>query len=444
MTRYRFVHAADLHLDSPFRGLLREASTAASHLHEATFRTYDAIIDLCIREQVDALLVAGDIYDGAERSLHAQLRFQEGLRRLDQAGVRAFICHGNHDPLDGWEARLDLPPGAVRFGPEVTSAPLRADDPASPLVYGISYPTRDVRENLVPRFPAPQPGRAAIGLLHANVGANTGHEAYAPCTLEDLVRTGYDYWALGHVHTRQVLRDRAPAVVYPGNPQGRHINEPGPRGVYLVELDDHHEIRLEFHALDRVRWERLDVAIDDLEDEQALLSACEAAVTEARQQATSGPTSGPTNRVGDLSSSGHNTERALVYGLRLTGRGPVHATLARTGFLDDTRRHLNDRFATGDTFAFCERIEAATAPEVNRDELAQSQDLLGDLLRLVDELRADPEALEGLREELTPLYDHQRTRRYLRRNALDHLDLDALLAEAERTLINELHDTEAR
>ena len=141
MPRLRFVHAADLHLDSPFTGLRAVAPGEVSGaLRSATFEVYDRIVDLCIEERVDALLVAGDVYDGADRSLRAQLKFVDGLRRLDEAGIRSFICHGNHDPLDGWEARLDLPAGCVRFGSQVTGEPVFPSDPGRATVYGMSYP----------------------------------------------------------------------------------------------------------------------------------------------------------------------------------------------------------------------------------------------------------------------------------------------------------------
>ena len=131
MTSYKFVHAADLHLDSPFRGLLNDAADLASSLRDATFRAYDSVIDLCIDEKVDALLIAGDIYDGSTRSLRAQRRFNEGLQRLEAAKIRAFICHGNHDPLDGWEAKIAFPSNVVRFGREVSGAPFNPKDPKS-------------------------------------------------------------------------------------------------------------------------------------------------------------------------------------------------------------------------------------------------------------------------------------------------------------------------
>ena len=424
MRSYRFVHTADLHLDSPFRGLLHGAAHLVSTLRDATFDTYEKIIDLCIDRQVDALLIAGDVYDSADRSLGAQLRFVEGLRRLEAAGIRAFICHGNHDPLDGWEARVDFPSNVVRFGPEVSGEPLKPDDPASPLVYGISYPTREVRDNLVLGFPAPESGRYCIGLLHANVGTNTGHEPYAPCSLDDLADSGYDYWALGHVHTSVVLREQAPVVIYPGNPQGRHINERGERGVYIVEVDERGSTTYDFHALDAVRWARIEVDIEPLDDEQALLEAVDLGVDRACEAADGRP---------------------LLYRLRVYGRGSVHGALARPGFIDDLLEHVNGHFGARDPFAFCERIDDESAAMVDLDALRQAPDLLGDLLRLVTEIGGDDsEALEKLRTELELLYGHARARRYLGDRALSEVDMPALLVDAERLLVDEFLDARER
>ena len=272
MARLRFVHAADLHLDSPFRGIRSEAPPqVAEELHRATFEAYANIIALCLEERVDALLVAGDIYDGADRSLRAQLKFVDGLNRLDAAGIRSFICHGNHDPLDGWEARLDLPQGCVRYGREVTGEPVFRDEPDRAMVYGISYPTREMRENLAPLFATPAASGFGIGLLHANVGGNTDHDPYAPCSVSDLAETGLDYWALGHVHTRQVLREEQPTIVYPGNPQGRNPRETGERGIYLVEVNDYGAVSLDFRPVDVVRWDSLEVGIEGMETQQELL-----------------------------------------------------------------------------------------------------------------------------------------------------------------------------
>ena len=237
LSTLRFVHTADLHLDSPFAGFSANApGDVTAALRDATFEAYDAIVELCLAEHVDALLVAGDIYDSSDKSLRAQLRFIDGLKRLAAAGIRSFICHGNHDPLDGWEAGFATPVGCHRFGDAVEVVPLDPADPGRAAIYGYSYPRQRVTDNVARQFQRTDDAAFAIGLLHANVGADTGHERYAPCTVDDLAATGMDYWALGHVHTRQVLRSNGPAIVYPGNPQGRHPNELGARGIYIVDV----------------------------------------------------------------------------------------------------------------------------------------------------------------------------------------------------------------
>ncbi|MYC37945.1 MAG: DNA repair exonuclease [Chloroflexi bacterium] len=416
MARLRFVHAADLHLDSPFRGIRSEAPEyVADSLRRATFDAYENIVALCLRERVDALLVAGDVYDGADRSLRAQLKFVDGLTRLDAAGLRSFVCHGNHDPLDGWEARLSLPPGCVRFGPEVTGEPVFADEPERATVYGVSYPTREVRENLTPLFTqASLDGGFGIGLLHANVGGNSNHDSYAPCFVTDLAETGLDYWALGHVHTRQVLRQERPTVVYPGNPQGRHPLETGERGVYLVEVDDYGAVSLDFHPVDVVRWETLEVGVAGLEAEQELIDAIDSAAASCAEYAEG---------------------RSVVFRLTLAGRGPLHRWLRSAGTVEELRERVNERYApstsSGQAWLWCERIQANTASPVDREQVAQREDFAGDLARLGGELRGDPAALGELRDALRVLYANSNAAPYLRNHLPSDEELLELLAAAE-------------
>lgn len=410
----RFVHAADLHLDSPFLGL---ASSAPEHvaktLRDATFEAYDAIIDLCIRERVDALLVAGDIYDGADRSLRAQRKFVAGLNRLHEAGIRSFICYGNHDPLDGWEAGLAMPVSCHRFGPEVESVPFDPADPSRGTVYGMSYPRQSVKENVAQRFHRDQPGGVAIGLLHCNVGSNTGHEPYAPCTLDDLVAAGMDYWALGHVHTAQILRSQSPAVVYPGNPQGRRPNETGPRGAYLVNIDDAGHVTIDSRHLDVVRWATISIPIDGLGGLQDLQDRIESDVSDALQAADG---------------------RHLLYRLALSGQGQLHHDLQRLGVVEDIRSGRND--SIGSPFAWCGRIEDVTRPSFDRQQALGAGDFLSEVLALVDDARDDADAQSELAEGLDVFYAHDRARTYLKDALPTGGEFDRLLTEAE-TLIAE-------
>ena len=423
MKPFRFVHSADLHLDSPFTGLKSSVPEhVAKSLRQATFEAYENIVDLCIAEGVDALLIAGDVYDGADRSLRAQRRFIEGLDRLHQNGIRSFVCHGNHDPLDGWEARLRYPPSCHRFGSRFQPVEVFEDEPGRAVVNGVSYPTRNVRKNLVRRLGRVNSRSFNIGLLHANVDNDSNHMAYAPCTLSDLVETGVDYWALGHVHTRQVLNPQSPTVVYPGNPQGRHLNETGPRGVYLVAVDESGRTDLDFRPVDTVRWERLTLDISEAGTEQNLLDDLHRRVGEALE---------------------HAEGRSLVLRMRLTGRGGLHRFLRQPGSIDDLTDELNRASADLHPFAWCERIEDRTAGPFDRRERLQGSDFVADFLRLCDQAKQDPELSEKLRESLSGLYHHWKYRRYLRDAVPDDPALSGLLDEAEALALNLLVEDDA-
>jgi len=421
MTRLRFVHAADLHLDSPFGGLRSIAPEIAETLYQATFDAYNNIIDLCIQEQVDALLIAGDIFDSADRSLRAQRKFVDGLNRLEEANIRSFVCHGNHDPLNGWEAQIAFPGSCHRFGSELEQVPVFEDEPDRAVVYGVSYPQREVRDNLVPLFSAIEPKPFTIGLLHANVGNNTEHDSYAPCTLSDLEETGIDYWALGHVHTRQVLLEANPTVVYPGNPQGRHPNEPGARGVYIVEVGDAGQVSLDFRAVDVVRWASLEIDINALETEQSLFDKIDQELALCRDNADG---------------------RDVIFRLVLSGRGSLHDSLRRQGFVDDLLEGVNETLSREHPFMWCERLQASTSLPIDRQQQLGRSDFVGDLLRFCDEFQEEQDTLAGVREMLQELYRHRGARRYLGEHEPSDAELRELIVGAEAICLGELMQEE--
>ncbi len=423
MTRLKFVHSADLHLDSPFRGIRKEAPEyVAESLRRATFDAYENIINLCLSEQVDALLVAGDVYDGADRSLRAQLKFMDGLKRLGAAGIRSFVCHGNHDPLNGWEARLALPPGCVQFGDQVAGEPVFTDEPERAAVYGISYPQSEVTENLSQHFRPPFASKFNAGLLHANVGGDANHGNYSPCTVDDLRDAGIDYWALGHVHTQRVLRQERPTVVYPGNPQGRHPLETDERGVYLVEVDDYGAVSLGFRPVDAVRWAAIEVSIAGLDTEQELLDAVDNAVAACAETAAGRP---------------------AVCRLSLTGRGPLHGWLRKAEYDSATaiQERINDRYANARAWLWCERVQTSANPPVDRAQAAQREDFTGDLVRISDSLKDNPGSLAELWKSLRALYVNSNAAPYLREHLPSDDDIRDLLTIAEEEclamLVNE-------
>ncbi|MBW1990984.1 MAG: DNA repair exonuclease [Deltaproteobacteria bacterium] len=384
---FSFVHCADLHLDSPFEGLHALEPDIAQVLRRATFQAFDNIIDLAVKEKAAFLIVAGDVYDSAHRSLSAQLRFRESLRRAAEAGVQCFVAHGNHDPLSGWEAELALPEGVHRFGGDrVEQFAVRQGDEILARVYGISYPTREIKDNLVPRFPRKVDGPFAIGVLHGNVGGDPNHDNYAPCSLSDLVSCPMDYWALGHIHNARILREEAPCVVYPGTPQGRNVRETGARGCFLVRVDAGGRPVPEFVPTDTVRWfvETLDIsALDNLND---LLEELARLKEDIRTRAAG---------------------RGAVWRLSLTGRGRLHTLLRKLDLERDLTQPLREGEAGQTAFVWLESTFLRTRPPVDLARRRQMQDFIGDLLRAADHLRHDPDPPRVLQEVLSRRPEHR-------------------------------------
>ncbi len=427
MVAFRFVHTGDLHLDSPFVGLTTEApATVVETLRESTITAWNRIIDLALEEGADFFLVAGDAFERANRTLRGQLVFRDGLARLAEAGIPSFVVTGNHDPLDGWEPSVTWPDLAHRFGAhEVTAKPVMRDGEEIARIYGISYHQRDIKTNLAKHFERDADAPFAIGLLHANVGGAEGHANYAPCTMADLDASGMDYWALGHIHAHRVLSGKRPVAVYCGNPQGRDPGETDPRGAYLVEVDDAGVIKPQFRPLDVVRWQILDVPIDELATEEALIEAVVSAVDDARTAAG----------------------RSVVARVKLTGRGPMHASLSRTGVTDDVLGEARESLGTAEPFAWIESLRNHTRPDVNLEERRMADDFVGDLLRRLDATRnhltedsAETGEAGKIDAALDELYAHSRARKYLKASRPDTAEVARILDEVEAMLLDRLAD----
>ncbi|MHA6260720.1 metallophosphoesterase family protein [Sporosarcina sp. CAU 1771] len=231
----RFIHAADLHLDSPFKGMVGMPAHRLTSLRESTFTAFTNLIQHAMDTKPDFVLIVGDIYDGEDRSLRAQMKFHEGMKKLDAQGIPVFISHGNHDHLGGSWTRFELPSNVHVFDKEVERATLtvRGHEVS---IHGFSYNERHVRESMIHQYPAVENNEGFhIGMLHGSPDGDLSHAVYAPFTKGELLSKNYHYWALGHIHLRQNLHEQ-PLIVYPGNTQGRHRNERGIKGFYDVEL----------------------------------------------------------------------------------------------------------------------------------------------------------------------------------------------------------------
>ena len=250
----KFLHAADIHLDSALAGIRRFDSIPAHVTRDCTRRALASAIDLAVTEDVAFVIIAGDLYDADWKDFSTGLWFAGEMRRL---GKPCFLVRGNHDAASVISRTLEPPPNVHVFSALKTETKLL--DEFGVAIHGRSFPNRAVPEDLSLTYPPPVPGKLNIGVLHTSADDPGEHASYAPCSVAALVSKGYDYWALGHIHQRRVLHER-PFVVFSGNIQGRHPNETGAKGVMLVEARDGRIVgEPEFHATDVLRWAQISV-----------------------------------------------------------------------------------------------------------------------------------------------------------------------------------------
>lgn len=264
---FRFVHTADIHLDSPLRTLALRNGELSELIGLATRRAFIRIIDLCLEEQVDALVLAGDLYDGDQTSMKTARFLAEQLRRLHDAGIKTFIIRGNHDALSKITAELIMPDSVTVFGANAQFVRLDRERSHLPVaIHGISFAKPHAPESLLPRYAVPVADAVNIGIMHTSLGGAARHDLYAPCSVADLQRSGFRYWALGHIHKRSVVEDASSVIVMPGMPQGRDINENGAKSVSLVTIQDDHSVVIEERHTSVAQFERLTVDASSASD----------------------------------------------------------------------------------------------------------------------------------------------------------------------------------
>ncbi len=377
VARFRFIHASDLHLDTPFERIARLGPDVPEALRDATLLSWDRLVQETIRSKAAFLVLAGDIYDGTERGIRAQGRFLQGLQKLSTAGIQVFICHGNHDPVEeGWSAIDQWPPGVTVFGTkQVQAVPVAMDGKTIATIHGISYGRRETTTNLAHHF---KPGKAQgikIGVLHCNVGNNEDHLPYSPCSLDDLRAAKMDYWALGHVHRHQVLKDGNPWVVYSGGLQGRgHLaGEHGPKGAVMVEVDDDQVSQVDFVPLDVVRFGECTIDTDKVSEPREMLAELTGAVQALQKEAEG---------------------RTLVLRARLTGRGGMLAPLSNRKAIDALLGELRQSVQAAEPVVYWDSVIDEREVPVNLKAIANRGDFSAEVLALARKLEKDEPALE--------------------------------------------------
>lgn len=417
MSDFKFLHAADVHLDAPLLGLSRYPGAPVDDVRGSTRRAFTNLVDLAIREQVAFVAIAGDLFDGAGRDYHTALFFLSEASRLRSAGIPLLIISGNHDATSVLVKQLHAPDNVTLLPATKPKSVVLENVPV--VVHGQGFARPQLLDNLVGSYPTPHSGLLNVGLLHTSVDGRSGHAGYAPCTLSELQAKGYDYFALGHVHAREVLCSE-PWVVFSGCTQGRHIRETGAKGATLVTVESDEIVSVDHHDLDVLRWAQLEISATDV-GEDDLLTRVRDAVESA---------------VADCDS------RLLAVRLVVVGQTALHRTL-----IAERERMVNEfRVAVGDAAfgqAWLERVKFETAAQVDVARLMARDDAVGGLLRSLRALPGDQVALQELGAELTDL------KRKLHDVADDEFDLDdpaviaRLVGDAEHLLIPRLSGVDA-
>jgi exonuclease SbcD len=374
----KFVHAADLHLDSPMRGLERYEGAPVEQIRGATRRALENLVQLAIDEDARLVIIAGDLYDTDWKDYNTALFLSQQMSRLRQAGIRVFIIAGNHDASSQITRSLRMPENVTALSTRAPETVLLED--LGIAIHGQGFAERAVRHDLSANYPPAVQDLFNIGILHTGATGRPGHEPYAPCTLEGLLSKNYDYWALGHVHRREILHEN-PWIVFPGNTQGRHINESGPRGCTLVTIQDGRCTAVEHRDLDVVRWTLCDVNVSGADSSEGVLDCLR---THLEQESRS---------AGDL---------LVAARIHIQGVTGAHVDLIREPekWVSEIRSAATD--LSGGTI-WVEKVRFATRPRISLEDRLAQNDPIADLLRLIQDIQLTDEILKPLKDEMSAL-----------------------------------------
>lgn len=367
---FKFIHAADLHIDSPLRGLDSYAGAPAARIRGASRRALIALVDLAIQERAAFVVLAGDIYDGNWADFRTGLFFREQMLRLRHADILVFVVRGNHDAESQITRQLPDVEGVKVFSARRSET---VDLPhLGVAVHGKSFPNQAVPEDLVPSYPPPVGGRFNIGILHTSLNGRAGHDPYAPTTLDVLRSKGYDYFALGHVHAREVVSEASPRVVFPGNLQGRWAKETGSKGCELVTVADGVITAADHISLESVRWHQVTVDVGGIDT----LSTLASRVVSELNAAASGA-------------------RDRLHAVRITLRGEtsLHTLEAEqpgtlTAAVQSSAQELEG------TECWIEEVRLDLRSPFDRESATERQDAVGEVVRLVDSIAKDDASLK--------------------------------------------------
>lgn len=375
----KFIHAADIHLDSPLSGLSAYKDAPADLLRTVTRDAFTRLVDEAIEEAVDFMVIAGDLYDGSWKDYNTGHFFCREMGRLNKVGIPVYLLFGNHDADSEMTKRLTLPPNVHQF--ESRKANTFLIDELKVALHGRSYKDAATFENLAASYPAPVAGWLNIGVLHTALEGNSEHANYAPCSLAELNAKSYQYWALGHVHEHAILQ-KSPWVVFPGNLQGRHIRETGERGAILVTADETGIQSVERLLVDVLRWHVVDVDASDANTLEEVVRL----VGRAFEQLIA------------------KTPDKIYLSVRVCIKGKTAAHGELFGLESQLREEvLGQAAGQGIDRLWVEKVRIETEPIIDAAHIAERSDAIADLQRFLDEAPEDEALIASLLEDLLPL-----------------------------------------
>ncbi len=382
---FTFFHAADLHLDSPLRGLVRYEGAPVEQIQQASRRALENLVRRAIEEEANFVLFAGDIYDGDWPDHNTGLFFVKQLLRLREKRIRYYLITGNHDAANRMTKSLELPVNYDGSPPMLshTKADTIVLDDLGVAIHGQSFANQAVADNVVLTYPAAKPGYYNIGMLHTSLDAESGgeHARYAPCKVSDLDDKVYQYWALGHIHKRHTRHNPGQTpIVYPGNLQGRHIREEGAKGCMIVRVDDRQRTNLEFAPFDVFRWRLCTVDATSAECGDDVLAQAGAALAACVDDSDGRP---------------------LAVRIEITGACRAHSELAaKADHWISAVRNLALQQATGQVWI--EKVKLRTAPP--RDFEPPADGPLAEIRHYIEETKNNHQQLEALAGILSEFY----------------------------------------
>ncbi len=375
---FKFIHAADIHLDSPLRGLSRYESAPVESIRDASRRAFENLVDIAIEEKVAFVLLAGDLYDGDWKDYSTGIFLSQQIGRLGQHNILVFAVAGNHDAANRMTKALDSPANMKILSTRKAET-IKLDD-LGVAIHGRSFGTQHVDENMAVTFDTAVKGMFNIGVLHTSLNGREGHAVYAPCTVNDLRSKGYQYWALGHVHQQEFVSED-PWIVFPGCIQGRHIRESGSKGCVLVTVEDNATCEVEKIPLDVLRWVHCSVDITDVVEMREVLERIRKAI---EKEQTSGE------------------GRPIAMRIRLEGATRIYNELAaHPEWLEHQIKALGAEFAGHDLWI--ERVENAVTGKLDLESTLADDTALGKLLKEILDTPGNAEEIDGLDRVLADL-----------------------------------------